>query len=70
MFQPTRVRYLSADATAGAGRMAPPTSTKISARLKRAQGHVSAVNVVRAKNFDLDYLARYRCVEFVNHDVI
>ena len=32
-------------ATAGAGRMAPPTSTKISAGLKCVQGHVSRVNM-------------------------
>ena len=32
--------------TAGAGGMAPPTRTRISARLKRVQGHVSRVNVV------------------------
>ena len=32
--------------TTGAGGMAPPTSTKISARLKRAQGHSSAKNLI------------------------
>ena len=31
--------------TAGAGRMAPSTSTRISARLKCVQGHSSHVNV-------------------------
>ena len=31
--------------TAGAGIMAPPTSTRITARLKRVHGHVSPVNV-------------------------
>ena len=31
--------------TTGAGRMTPPTSARISARLKRVQGHVSPVNV-------------------------
>ena len=32
--------------TAGAGRIAPPTSTRISARLKLVQRHVSPVNMV------------------------
>ena len=34
--------------TAGAGRMAPPASTRISARLKRDQGHSSFVSILRA----------------------
>ena len=31
--------------TAGAGRMAPPTSTRISARMNRVKGHVSSVDI-------------------------
>ena len=34
------------DGTAGAGEMAPPTSTWVSARMKRVQGHVSPVNIL------------------------
>ena len=34
------------DGTAGADKMAPPTSTRIFARLKRVQGHGSPVNVL------------------------
>ena len=31
--------------SAGAGRMVPPASTRISARMKRVHGHVSPVNM-------------------------
>ena len=43
-FQPAEIIVLNG--IAGAGEMAPPTSTRISARMKRVQEHSSAVNVV------------------------
>ena len=45
-FHPSLAEMLVLVATAGAGRMAPPTSTRIPAMLKRVQSHVSLVNGV------------------------
>ena len=41
------------DGTAAAGRMAPPTSTRISARMKCVQGHSSPVNVLDIDRYSL-----------------
>ena len=63
-FQPSRILVLAR--TTGAGGAAPPSSTKISVRMKRVQKHVSRVDVVltvqcfrlpRPKKVDLELLS-------------
>ena len=58
---PTRfslAETLALAGTTGAGRMAPPTRTRISAKLKRVQGHSVPVDGFRIYGFDVSVFPR------------